>query len=92
MKVKIIAPPKSNPGAKPEVIGEIDGDDIVHGDGAGTVTGASIRKLIQILGDAYGNRAFHMEIGDVLLTNCRVVRVGADITFQYMASQPAPRK
>ena len=92
MKVKIIAPPKSNPGAKPEVIGEIDGDDVVHGDGVGTVTGASIRKLIQVLGDGYGNRAFQMEIDDELLTNCRVVRVAADISFQYMRSQPVPRK
>ncbi len=92
MKARIIAPPKSNPGAAPEVIGEIDGNDVVRGDGVGTITGPSLRKLIQVLGDAYGKRAFHMEIDDVLLTNCRVVRVGADITFHYMGSQPAPRK
>jgi len=92
MRVKIIAPPKSNPRAKPEVIGEIEGDDIVHGDGVGTVSGSSIHRLIKVLGDGYGNRGFHMEIGDVLLTDCRVERVAADLIFRYMGSQPALRK
>jgi hypothetical protein len=73
MRVKIASTRDGGPG-RPIEIGEIELDVIDHGNQRATISGPGQHDLIQLLGDGFMGRNFHMVFDGKGLANCRIIR------------------
>lgn len=86
-RVKILSTPGGRPGV-PDEIGDVEDSGLSFSQrrgqfGRGRLESPGCHELIDLLGDGYMMRPFHLVQGKRLLSNCRIVRMSGHIEFEY---------
>jgi hypothetical protein len=77
-KLSVIATKHGGPG-RPEKIGEIDRGAFHYAGRQAQLDLRSTHQLVELFGNGYGSRTFHLVDGNEMLVNCRMVQEGTSV-------------